>query len=808
MGTNYLFSTLEQILPLMAGFSYLLDKDSHYKACTRSQALLFGLKAPQDIVNQTNKSLPLYQNHPELLNTLDAINHQMMQSKVPLKFDEPVKNQDGKLMVIKYHKIPLLDNKNGLIGVLSLLVDEPSNTPPVSSYSANDLALKHILTHLPEHVYWKNKEGQYLGCNLSQANDLNLARCDDIIGKTDYDLSPKDKADLFWELDNQVLTHGLTIDAEEEIIKNGERRIVLSKKAPLYDECNQIIGLLGISFDISDRKKMEDELRKAKNAAEVANSAKTEFLENMRHDIRTPLSGIVGFSELLKSESNEPRIKEYADNLIASSHALLDLMDEVLEAVRVGSGEIPMLKRKFSLMQTFEQIIALNQARAHEKKLDLSLTGDSNLPCFVIGDKIRIHRIALELIGNALNFTDMGQVSVNVTLAKKEARQLVIKLTVTDSGMGIPKDKQQDIYLQFKRLTPSYQGIYKGAGLGLYVVKQFMDELGGEIYVSSEAQKGTCFTCLIPLQEPLLDDDSGLDEQEDLKVAAYMAPAKHQQSIPSPISAQQDKACACVLVIEDNYIAQTVARALLTPLACAVDVASNGVEALVLCTKNHYDLIFMDIGLGDGMDGYEVTHHIRNGSTEIKNTPIIALTAHGGDESRQRCIEAGMDGVLTKPLTQAHAVDILKSFIPKLHETPAIDLSKSRKDLPDSDEELFQLNQFPILNSDDALKNCATHEMLKELLTLLIKELPTDLECMKKAFKAHDYPLVEKTAHKIKGGAVYVGTIRMKYACQYVERYWKSGQRELFDALTHQAVHTIEETINTLEGWLQRNTPS
>ncbi|WP_058509199.1 Hpt domain-containing protein [Legionella steelei] len=140
------------------------------------------------------------------------------------------------------------------------------------------------------------------------------------------------------------------------------------------------------------------------------------------------------------------------------------------------------------------------------------------------------------------------------------------------------------------------------------------------------------------------------------------------------------------------------------------------------------------------------------------------------------------------------------SFIPKRHETPAVDLSKARKDLPDSDDEMFQLNKFPILNSDEALKNCATHEMLKELLTLMTQELPTDLECMNNAFKALDYPLVEKTAHKIKGRAVYVGTIRMKYACQYVERYWKTGQRELFDALYHQAVSTIEETITYIEG--------
>lgn len=706
---------------------------------------------------------------------------------------------------------------NSLLEQLERILDIGSN---------KDLDIETLLEHIvhyyetiigcmPGNVYWLDKHGKTVGCNK---NVLTMFGLDSIVqfkGLSFEDMGRighwTDTAIQSFKQDTLDVLHTGTpkLNIEEPPIPHHDGRIIyfLTHRVPLFDNKKNIIGVVGISIDITERKQLEIELREEKERAEAANNAKTEFLTNMRHDIRTPLSGIVGYSELLKSESTESRIKEYADNLISSSHALLNLMDEVLEAVRVSSGEIPMLKRKFNLRKTFDQVIALNQARAHEKKLNLSLTVDTNLPNFVIGDKIRIHRIALELIGNALNFTDSGYVSVDVTLAKKEERQLVIKLTVTDTGMGIPKDKQQEIYLQFKRLTPSYQGIYKGAGLGLYVVKQFVEELGGEIYVSSESRKGTRFTCLIPLQAPLLDDDSGIDEHEDLKAeTAYMTPAKHQPYKDPSISVPHNKTAALILVVEDNYIAQTVAKALLTQLACAVDVASNGIDALELCKKKHYDLIFMDIGLGDGMDGYEVTQHIRNCSTEIKNTPIIALTAHGGDESRQRCIETRMDAVLTKPLTQANAIDILKSFIPERHETPEIESSKTRKDLPDKDDELFQLNQFPILNSDEALKNCTTQEKLKELLTLMTYELPKDLDGMKNAFKAHDYLLVEKIAHKIKGGAVYIGTTRMKFACQYLERYWKSGERKLFKQLYLQAISTIEETITYIEGWLQKNT--
>jgi len=285
-----------------------------------------------------------------------------------------------------------------------------------------------------------------------------------------------------------------------------------------------------------------------------------------------------------------------------------------------------------------------------------------------------------------------------------------------------------------------------------------------------------------------------------------MMPVTHQLS-PTSLEINGTDTTTHVLVVEDNLIAQTVACALLSRLSCRVDVASSGPDALALCNKNQYSLIFMDIGLGDGMDGYEVTRLIRNLSNATKNTPIIALTAHAGDDNKQRCIEAGMDAVLTKPLTQAHAVDILKTFIPtKRAETQLTETVQLKRDLPDEEDELFKLEQFALLDHEQALKNCGNNQtILLEMLTLMInKEVPADLEQMKLAYAAKDYSEVERIAHKIKGGAVYVGTTRMRYACQYVERYWKTGQRDLFDRLVCQAINTIEETCNYINNWLDK----
>jgi len=682
----------------------------------------------------------------------------------------------------------------------------------IAQLDSENFQLRNLIDTFPGDIYWKNANGVWTGMNTRCAQSLHRmgfikeGAKTEIIGKTDYQLFDQKSADIYRKNDLEVMERRKEISQEEEAhLPSGEKIMLLSTKSPLWDKEGHVAGIIGNTIDITYLKKIEIELKKAKEASETANHAKTEFLANMRHDIRTPLSGIVGFSEILKSESTEPHIKKYAEGLVASSHALLSLMDEVLEAIRVSSGTIPLQKRKFNLTATLDHIMALYLAKAQEKKLNLSLILDKELPRFVIGDKIRVHRIILELVGNALNFTDAGHVTIAVTLAKRKHRDLVIKFSVTDSGIGIPKEKQQEIYVQFNRLSPSYQGVYKGAGLGLYLVKHFTDELHGEIYVESELRKGTCFTCLIPMQEPLLNDASGIDTSEYLKTKVPdLTPLKDQLNIDFPRSENNTDENTQILLVEDNIIAQSVAKALLSPLSCHVDVASNGNEALVLSKKNHYDLIFMDIGLGDGMDGYEVTRQIRNQSDKMPHIPIVALTAHAGDENKQRCIEAGMDEILNKPLTQTHAINILKKFIPARQ----VALSKSlaiKQELPDHDDELFHLEQFAILDTEQALKNCGNLTMLVQLLILVVKDVPVNLEDMKKAYKNQNYSLVEHIAHKIKGSAVYVGTTRMKYACQYVERYWKTGQVALFDKLYVQAINTIEETCIYINNWLNKH---
>jgi two-component system aerobic respiration control sensor histidine kinase ArcB len=265
-----------------------------------------------------------------------------------------------------------------------------------------DLVLDNLLTNMPSsHIYWKNKDGIYLGCNDAQARSLGLSSAGEVIGKTDFDLPwDKELAKRFWENDREVLTTGQPKSIEEPTLINGMPAVVISLKTPMKDKQGQICGILGISVDVTRQKRTEKNLIQTKEALEVANEAKQEFLENMRHNIRTPLSGIVGCAEIIKGMINNPDVEEYAEHLVNSSQALSQLLNEVLEFVKVGSKSLPLLRKKFNLAKVVERMIALNQAKAAEKNLSLLYHYDSHIPADLIGDPLRIERI-LRLFRNS-----------------------------------------------------------------------------------------------------------------------------------------------------------------------------------------------------------------------------------------------------------------------------------------------------------------------------------------------------------------------------------------------------------------------
>ncbi|MDX2164129.1 MAG: response regulator [Gammaproteobacteria bacterium] len=630
---------------------------------------------------------------------------------------------------------------------------------------------ENVIAVMPGNVYWLNQHCITMGCNQNVLDMLGLSSREQFRGLTFDDMSRLGKwsaqaKESFQQDSEEVIKTGSPkINVEEPPIYHKDGRILyfLTSRVPLFDPNGKVIGIVGISIDITERKKIEQQLVLAKEKAEDANKAKTIFLENMRHDIRTPLIGITGFANLIAQQSTDPKIKEYADNLSSSSEALLDLLNEILDIIKINSGEIPLIKKKFDLKKRCEAIIQLSQAKAYQKNISLSFDFDKKIPTYVIGDPTRIHRIVLELIGNALNFTPPdGKVILKIVLAKTQNSELILKIIVTDTGIGIPLEKQQEIFLQFKRLTPSYEGIYKGAGLGLSITKKFLDDIQGEIYVESTIGQGTTFTCVIPLQKPLLEnDDLGCEDFVPNKISLLDSkPRKQKKSSQKrlPQSSSVSNFLNKILLVEDQPVAALVAHEMLCEQSCEVDIAKDGNTALGLAKKNHYDLILMDIGLPD-ISGYEVTQQIRQyEQTSSSQTPIIALSSHVEEENKKKCLQIGMNAVITKPLTKEKARDILKAFIPNHIQTS----SSLGTDIPSLPE-----NAIDYETAEKQL-GC-TRTMIIDLLKMLINEFPQERQTMNKAHKNQDWETIATIAHKIKGGASYCGAIRLQLVCGYFQ---------------------------------------
>lgn len=372
--------------------------------------------------------------------------------------------------------------------------------------------LENIIALMPGHVYWLDMNGVYLGCNDQQAQAAGLDSRKEIVGKRNKDLpwnySAEAKPETIDATNLEIIRSGIPQTLEEPaFLQDGRRVIFLSSKAPLRDEAGKIIGLLGISIDITNQKEIERKLIEAKEAAEAANRTKTEFIRNMEHDIRTPFNGIFGIANFLAERETDTKKKEYLVDIANCAKELLDYCNDVLDFSKIEQRSLPLLCKSFSIKELVDSILTLETPPAMIKNLKLDAEIETNTPTVIKGDRYRLQRILINLLSNAIKFTNEGHVKLTVKLAKqKSEREVILRFIVEDTGIGIPEEKQEVIYDSFTRITPANQGGYKGKGLGLRIVKQFVEEMNGDIDVRSKPQLGSTFYCTFPFTLPLLND--------------------------------------------------------------------------------------------------------------------------------------------------------------------------------------------------------------------------------------------------------------------------------------------------------------
>ena len=348
---------------------------------------------------------------------------------------------------------------------------------------------------------WCNEEGIIEGGNQKLVDCLQMNNIDKIIGKNSKHIFSQSA----WQNTQEVLKSGNSITTEEIHTKeNGENIYFLSMKSPIKAKDGKIIGAIILAVDITDSKKLEFELEKSLEAAQLSDRTKTQFLCNMRHDLRTPLSGILTISEYLESTEEDATKKQYLGDIHKSSSSILNHLNEILDYVKLESGELPIIDKKFDISQMLDEVYRMMRTTAHTKNIDFNVSIDVSTPRHLIGDYVRTERILINLISNALKFTSKGHVHISLKWIPKSDTKGIAQFTIDDSGIGIPKDKQDFVFERFNKLNASYSGIYTGAGLGLKLVKQFLEEIGGQHELESEPGKGTIFKVFIPYSIPLV----------------------------------------------------------------------------------------------------------------------------------------------------------------------------------------------------------------------------------------------------------------------------------------------------------------
>jgi PAS domain S-box-containing protein len=522
-------------------------------------------------------------------------------------------------------------------------------------------------------VFALDREYRYLAFNQNHMDTMSAIWGVDIeIGANmlDYisDIADREKAKC--NFDRALAGEHLAI-AEMYGDEERSRRYYEDYYSPIRGDDGSIIGLTVFLFDIIERKRMEEELQQTNRNLEIAimqsdelakqarqaDAAKSEFLANMSHEIRTPLNGIIAMTGLLQDMGLSAEQQEYAQIAHISGQMLLSLINDILDFSKIEARKLELEMLDFDIRSVMAETANLLALAAENKGLKLRCQVDSQVPPLLHGDPGRLRQILLNLGSNAVKFTMKGEVVIHAALKSEDDSNAIICISVSDTGIGIPADRQDILFSPFSQLDGSTTRKYGGTGLGLAISKQLAELMGGTIGVKSEVDRGSefWFTAVFEKRAPIpyLPEDHVESEIES-----------SANRTDEPESSRKHKRRMRILVVEDNLVNQRVAQALLAKLEMGSDVVANGHEAVKALQSTHYDLVLMDCQMPE-MDGYEATRIIRLPESRALNPaiPIIAMTALAMQGDRDRCIQAGMNDFIAKPILRKDLTNVLERWL-------------------------------------------------------------------------------------------------------------------------------------------------
>ena len=604
--------------------------------------------------------------------------------------------------------------------ILRLIQELKSKIPPAQFERLKDLLIKKIEfnTNIVNTFY---QDGKATAENSISTNQGTFIR-DSII-------------DVISQIETNRQTQLQKIVGSIEV--TGERARIWGFVVTTIALIALIIAFLFVTAQGRSQQRMIRVLNESeKRSKELANTQE-QFLANMSHEIRTPMNSILGFTNLLKRTDLNPMQREYVQNIHSAGENLLTLVNDILDLSKIEAGMMQIEESRFSLRSMVSSVGAMFIEKIREKDLKFNIHVDKEVPDILTGDAVRLTQVLVNLIGNAVKFTDKGEINVNVHLISITEKDADVRICVKDTGIGIAPEKQAAIFERFHQAELETTRRFGGSGLGLSIVKQLIEMQGGTIQLNSKLGKGTEFIVVLRYGLP------------DLAQMYSEALAEQEEQVPL----QKIK----VLIAEDNQMNQQLVRHLMKSWSLDHLIVNTGAEAVEVLTKHSYSIVLMDIQMPD-MDGYTATSIIRN---ELKlDVPIIAMTAHAMVGEKEKCIQLGMNDYVSKPIKETVLYNIIARHAQNIPEK-----NDSTNDL--------DLNYLHQLSGND--KDFEQH-----ILTQFLEQVPSELSQLENSIKTDDFETIRRTAHSLKSTVGYVGLANDLHP--YLEQIER-------DAVAHDAAH-------------------
>ena len=651
-------------------------------------------------------------------------NFQLTQQIETTNIEFPIITKKGKQIWLE-QSVTLVQIENGDFEYIALARDITERKTAEKSLMRSEEKYRSILENLELGLVETDSKNRIVRaypkfCELVQYSE------EEILGKNGIDLLLDEEAKSIMAEQSKRRKQGEASVYELQITKKGGEKVwVMISGAPFYDINDNFLGTIGVHLDITERKKMETELQAAKEIAENSLKSKEMFLANMSHEIRTPLNAIIGMSELLlQSELNNVQ-NNYLQAISTSSENLLTLINDILNFSKIDAGKIELEKLPVSMPKIIQNCIDILALKADEKNILLTSEIKSNTTHGYLTDPLRLSEIFTNLLSNAIKFTPKGTVSLTCIIEELDEKFDRLKFRVSDTGIGIAKEKIELIFEEFTQANESTTRIFGGTGLGLSISKKLVNLLGGRLMVSSELDKGSTFFFEITLEKTKIPELLQVEADDTTHLENFK-----------------------ILVVDDNDINLILAQSILEKWKMNVKTAVNGADAVDLVSNEQFDLILMDIQM-PVLDGIGATWMIRN---KLKNNvPVIALTANIQQKDFENYIENGMNDILSKPFKQKELYQILSKYLK--NDAPKNQISHKK---------LVDLTNLKMTFNDN-------QEIITKMINSFLETTPDAITQLKSAVKENNKELVKSIAHKIKPSLDYLANSEVPKRAREIE---------------------------------------